>query len=189
MLRLLLGVTDTYEGKIEIGGVDMMALDLDAWRGSIGYLPQRPYLGERTTVAEAMALVAGDADRARLQSSLERMALWPVLASKSPHAPLSVRVGMLSAGERQRLALARVLASDCDVLLLDEPDANLDAAGVHLLAGLIRELAQTKMIALAAHTPELVALGREGHGVPLDRGRLARGNDPLNPVPREDTPG
>ena len=56
--------------------------------------------------------------------------------------------------------MARVLAADKPVVLLDEPDANLDAEGARAVVRLVRELAdEGRTVAVAAHTPELVAEG------------------------------
>jgi ABC-type transport system involved in cytochrome bd biosynthesis fused ATPase/permease subunit len=72
-------------------------------------------------------------------------------------SPLDVRVDALSIGERQRVALARILLRDAPIVLLDEPDANLDAAGVDLVRTVVRELAQSRTVAVAAHTESLTA--------------------------------
>ena len=123
----------------------------------IGYLPQRPFLPERATVRAAMRLLAPDAERDVLERSLVQVNLWPVLLARSPASPLDTKVGSLSAGEKQRLALARVLARRSPLLLLDEPDANLDQEGLDLLVAILRELAPGHMIAVAAHSPRLIA--------------------------------
>ena len=63
-----------------------------------------------------------------------------------------MRIGELSAGQRQRVALARIFLQDAPIVLLDEPDANLDREGVRLVASLVTELvAAGKMVAIAAH--------------------------------------
>ena len=67
-------------------------------------------------------------------------------------------VGALSSGERQRVVLARLLIQRGAVLLLDEPNENLDAEGRRLLRGLLEELKPTRMIALVTHDPELLSL-------------------------------
>jgi ABC-type transport system involved in cytochrome bd biosynthesis fused ATPase/permease subunit len=105
-----------------------------------------------------MRLLAPDAEGDVLERALVQVRLWPVLSTRSPGSPLDARIGSLSAGEKQRLALARVLARRSPLLLLDEPDANLDAQGLELLVTLLRELAPGRMIAVAAHTPRLIAV-------------------------------
>jgi ATP-binding cassette subfamily C protein CydD len=155
LLKSLLGVATFVSGEIFSNGEK---LERDAsWRARLAYLPQRPYVGERLTAREVLSLVGDDFDEPGARTWLERVALWDVLAQKSPKDPFAARVGTLSIGERQRLALARFFSRDRDLYLLDEPDANLDAAGVTTVAEILRELAKTKMVIVAAHTPELVA--------------------------------
>jgi ATP-binding cassette subfamily C protein CydCD len=157
-LRLLVGLAPPRAGRVAIADRDLAGLDLARWRARVAYLPQSPCLPERATVREAMRLVAPDATDDRLCAALDRVALLGVLEERAPAAPLDVRAAALSAGQRQRLALARVLARDASLVLLDEPDANLDAAGVQLVARLVQELRAEAMVAVVAHTPELAAL-------------------------------
>ncbi|MEO7111590.1 MAG: ABC transporter ATP-binding protein, partial [Polyangiaceae bacterium] len=155
LLKSLLGVSALAKGDLFLNG-EKLACDA-AWRTRLAYLPQRPYVGERLTAREVLSLVGDDLNEANARNWLERVGVWNVLAEKSPRDPFAARVGVLSVGERQRLALARFFSRDRDVYLLDEPDANLDAAGVTMIAALLRELASKKMVIVAAHTPELVA--------------------------------
>ena len=66
-------------------------------------------------------------------------------------------LGTLSAGEKQRVAIARVLLRRTPLLLLDEPDANLDAEGIALVAQIIRDEARSRMVLVVAHSPALLA--------------------------------
>ena len=78
-------------------------------------------------------------------------------------------------GQRQRVALARLLCRDAELFLLDEPDANLDRAGIALVTELLRELSGRAMVAFAAHTPDLLA-GAD-RVVTLDAGRVVERSD------------
>jgi ABC-type transport system involved in cytochrome bd biosynthesis fused ATPase/permease subunit len=121
-------------------------------------VPQRPFLPEYATVREAVKLIARDAADHDIERAVTRVGLMSELQAASPGAPLNAPVAALSAGQRQRLALARALAKDTAILLLDEPDANLDQAGIDLIADIVRSMGG-KAIAIAAHTPQIIRLG------------------------------
>jgi ATP-binding cassette subfamily C protein CydD len=159
LLRLLLGLGLPTSGRVTLGEIDLFKLDLRAWRRQVAYLPQRPYLPERASARGAVRWLVEETTDDTLRDAAERVGLWRALATHCPHDPLDTRVGALSTGERQRLALARVLCQPSAVILLDEPDANLDAEGITLVSKLVRELARDHMVAIAAHTPELVRQG------------------------------
>jgi ABC-type transport system involved in cytochrome bd biosynthesis fused ATPase/permease subunit len=156
LLALLLGLARPKLGSVSVAAVDLARIDLRLWRQAIGYLSQRPFLPDRATAREAMRMLAPDAHEEAFERALQQVRLWPVLFLRSPCDPLNARVGSLSAGEKQRLAVARVLARRCPVLLMDEPDANLDAEGLELLASLLRELAPSHVVVIAAHSPRLL---------------------------------
>jgi ATP-binding cassette subfamily C protein CydCD len=163
-LRLLLALAPPRTGGIAVGGIALDRVDVEDWRGRIAFLPQRPYFPPRADVRRAIRFLAPDASDEILRVVLDRVGLNGVA--------LDARVETLSVGQRQRVALARVLCRDVALYVLDEPDANLDRAGIMLVAGLVRELATTKMIVLAAHTPEL--LESADQIVVLERGRVVR---------------
>jgi ABC-type transport system involved in cytochrome bd biosynthesis fused ATPase/permease subunit len=92
-----------------------------------------------------------------LHGALARVGLAPL--ARDGVDLLDSAVGELSAGQRQRLALARVLLQDAAIYLLDEPDANLDRAGIALVGEIVRDLvARGRMVAIAAHTDELASI-------------------------------
>lgn len=156
-LRLVLGLRAPSEGEVRVGGTPLSLLDPLALRRNVGYLPQRSHLGPPyATVREAMNLL-GDVSDASIRAALADVDVLAVLEGRGVD-PLDVAVGELSTGQRQRLALARLLAGGGEVLLLDEPDANLDASGVQRLGKLVAKLvASGKMVAVAAHGTELDA--------------------------------
>jgi ABC-type multidrug transport system fused ATPase/permease subunit len=177
-LRLLLALASPRVGVIRIDGVDLADLDADAWRSQVAFLPQRPYLPPRLSVRAAIRFLAPDASDERMARAIDRVGLTEAL-SRGPSAPLHVSVDILSVGQRQRVALARILCRDASVFLLDEPEANLDRAGIELVAEIARELAQDHMVMVAVHTPELLRVASVV--VELDGGRVVRGRTSRDP--------
>jgi ABC-type multidrug transport system fused ATPase/permease subunit len=159
LLRLLLGLRAPQAGSLTLGGVELAELDLRLLRRRIAYLPQRPYLGEPSASIGAALRALDDSVREdELRDALSRVGLGSMLSPRGEI--LEVPVGELSAGQRQRLGLARLLLQHAEIYLLDEPDANLDHAGLALVVQLIGELvARGSMVAIAAHTAELSAGG------------------------------
>lgn len=159
VVRLLLAMAHPSSGTLRIDARDMTDIDRDAWRAGIAYLPQRPYLPSRADVRRAVRWPRNEASDVAVSEALRRVGLLAVL-ERMGGDPLAVAVDSLSVGQRQRIALARTICQDAHLLILDEPDANLDVAGVALLAGVLQELSNTRRILLVAHAPELLSLAQ-----------------------------
>jgi len=134
LLRLIAGFERPDAGSLSVGGVEMAGTGsfVPPDKRKIGMVFQDyalfPHLTVKANVAFGLARRAGDERDALAQSTLELVGLQH-RAGRYPHE--------LSGGERQRIALARALAPEPDVVLLDEPFSNLDAS---LRAGLRREV-------------------------------------------------
>jgi ABC-type transport system involved in cytochrome bd biosynthesis fused ATPase/permease subunit len=165
----VLGLATPTAGQVLVDGVPLVDLDVLAWRRAIAFLPQRPYLAPRATVRECLRFLEGDVSEEWMHECLERVGLRTVLGRASQD-PLGVRVGTLSIGQRQRVALARVLCRRAPMVVLDEPDANLDRDGIELVGELVSEIARDRMVLVVAHTQELLA--RADRVVTLDAGRV-----------------
>lgn len=134
VFRMLAGVELPERGEVLLGGIAVGALPLDARaRRGLGYLPQEDTLFRDLNVYDNVALaleVSGK--RGNVAAILERVGI-SALASR--------RVTRLSGGERRRLEIARLLAIEPLVLLLDEPFAGIDPIAIQGLQALIRGLA------------------------------------------------
>jgi thiol reductant ABC exporter CydD subunit len=159
LLAVLLGFVRPSAGSVTVGGVDLADLDPDAWRQQLAWVPQRPYLFAGT-VAENIRLGAPDATDAQLRDAA-RQANATAFIEALP-AGFATRLGDggagLSAGQRQRIALARAFLRDAPILLLDEPTSNLDGETEAEVLAAVRRLAAGRTVLLVAHRPSLLAL-------------------------------
>ncbi len=157
LLNAVLGFARPTTGRVVLGegstAVDLVDADGDAWRAQIAYVPQRPYLFAGT-VAENIALGRADSTSAE---TLRRAAFAARLADLPDG--LSTMVGEggtgISAGQRQRIALARAFLRDSPIVLLDEPTANLDAQTEADVVDAIHRLAEGRTVLVVAHRPAL----------------------------------
>jgi ABC-type transport system involved in cytochrome bd biosynthesis fused ATPase/permease subunit len=166
----MLDLAKANAGSILIDGLPLERVDVEQWRRRVAFLPQRSYLAPRSTLRECLRFVDPDVTDDVMIAALERVGLHALLARTSS-SPLDGRVDEVSAGQRQRIALARVLCRKAPLLLLDEPDANLDRAGIQLVADLLVELVrEQRMVIVAAHSAELLAVA--DRTIRLDGGRV-----------------
>ena len=159
LLRVLLGLQPVGRGSVHCGGLELAAMDLDAWRSQTAWMPQRPVLLP-ATLADNLRLADADADDERLWAALAAAGLdaW---AATLPGG-LAARVGeggvAASAGERRRLALARIALRDPALVLVDEPTANLDAVTAALVRDALERIVAGRTAVLVTHDPEVAAL-------------------------------
>ena len=154
LAALLLRLADPTAGSVTCGATDLRATDPDAWRARVAWMPQRPLI-VAGSVADNVALGAPGAERAAIEQACLRARIADVV-SRLPDG-LDTRIGdggrPLSAGEAQRIALARVLLRDAPLLLLDEPTAHLDATTAAEVDATIAAAARGRTTLLIAHRP------------------------------------
>lgn len=159
LLNALLGFVRPAGGRVRIGGADLAGLDLAEWHSRIAWVPQRPHL-YAGTIAENVRLARPDADDDAVRRALrDAGALEFVDALPEGAGTVLGEDGTgLSAGQRQRLALARAFLADRPVLLLDEPTAALDGATEAGIVAAVRRLAAGRTVLLVVHRPALLAV-------------------------------
>ncbi|MFH0517483.1 thiol reductant ABC exporter subunit CydD [Streptomyces sp. M41] len=159
LLNVLLGFVRPNEGRVRVGGADLAELDPAEWRSRIAWVPQRPHL-YAGTIAENVRLARPEADEAAVRRALgDAGALEFVDAlSQGVETVLGEDGAGLSAGQRQRLALARAFLADRPVLLLDEPTAALDGATEAEVVEAVRRLAVGRTVLLVVHRPALLGV-------------------------------
>ena len=187
LLRVLAGLLRPRSGSVRLDGVDIGTLSRPAIARRIAVVPQVFETLFPFTVREIVSLGrtarlgvfgrVGSADAAAVDRALGELDLR-ALALR--------RIDALSGGERQRAVLAMALAQECDVLLLDEPTVHLDPAHQVATLGLVRRLAQSRGLAVAAVLHDLnLAASLADRIVVLAEGQVVRDAAPMTALDAE----
>lgn len=159
LLNVVLGFAEPDEGRVRVGGTDLAALSPERWRERIAWVPQRPHLFAGT-IAENVRLARPDADDSAVTAALRDAGAYDFVTDLPDG--VGTRLGEdgagLSAGQRQRLALARAFLADRPVLLLDEPTASLDGETEAGIVEAVRRLAAGRTVLLVVHRPALLSV-------------------------------
>ncbi|MFD7668275.1 thiol reductant ABC exporter subunit CydD [Streptomyces sp. NPDC059788] len=159
LLNVLLGFAAPAAGRVRVGGRDLAAVDPEDWRRRIAWVAQRPYLFAGT-IADNVRLARPEADDAAVRAALRDAGALDFVSAlpDGPGTVLGEGGSGLSAGQRQRLALARAFLADRPILLLDEPTANLDGETEAGIVEAVRHLAAGRTVLLVVHRPALLAV-------------------------------
>jgi thiol reductant ABC exporter CydD subunit len=155
---LLLGLRRPDAGRVTVGGVDLAACDIEAWRRLVAWVPQRPTL-LRASVADNIRLGAPEAGVGAVRAAAVVAGADAFVRALPAGYDTVIGDGgrPLSPGERRRVALARAVLRDAPLLVLDEPTADLDPESVALVAAALVRLRAGRTVLVIAHRPELVA--------------------------------
>jgi ATP-binding cassette, subfamily B, bacterial len=163
---------DVSRGRVTVDGIDVRAVSLASLRRAIGVISQDPFLFS-ATVRENIAFGAGDlpleeveryARAAQAHEFIERL-------PEGYDTVIGERGITLSGGQRQRLAIARALAVDPRILILDDATASVDATTESRIRLGLREALRDRTTLIIAHRLSTIALADEI--VVLDDGRVA----------------
>ena len=160
LIRAVTKVTQPLGGEIRIGGDDVASLAQVEIARRVAVVPQEPLLPEAFTALECVLMGRtphlrlleneGERDFEAARTAMQRTGTWEL--AERP-------VGQLSGGERQRVVVARALAQETSLLLLDEPTAHLDIGHQASVLGLMRSLCrdQGKAVLAVVHDLTLAA--------------------------------
>lgn len=157
VIALCLGFVAPDAGRVLVDGAALSSVDPRAWRRRVAWVPQRPHL-VHGTLADNLRLGDPTAPLQRLEEVMALVGLGPMVDGLPRRLDTPVGEGGLtvSAGERQRLAIARAVLRDAPVVLLDEPAAHLDMSGEATLCDALLPWLDARTVLVAAHRPELV---------------------------------
>ena len=158
LLRLLLGIRQAQAGTVRLDGADISRWDRDSLGRAIGYVPQEVELFSGTIGANIARLQKPD-PAAVVQAARLAQAHELILGMADGYdTEIGERGCLLSGGQRQRIALARALYGDPRLLILDEPNANLDDDGDAALAAALVELkARGVTVVIVSHKRSLIS--------------------------------
>ena len=159
LCRVLLGVWPSMGGKVRLDDVDMFYWQQEQLGRYIGYLPQDVELFE-ASVAKNIARM-GEADPELVENAAKAAGVKDLIEAlpQGHDTKLYGADGVaLSGGQKQLLGLARALYGDPRLLILDEPNSNLDAAGERVLVNLLAEFRAKRICTcvVVTHKPELL---------------------------------
>lgn len=174
LVRCIAGVLRPWSGEVRVCGADVTALPQREVARRVAVVPQDPSLPDGFAALETVLMGRtpylgllqneGPADLEAARRAMLATGVWDLAAR-----PL----GSLSGGERRRVVLARALAQDTPVLLLDEPTAHLDIGHQAAVLRLVRALCRSQSKAALAVVHDLTLAGQFADRLVLmDRGRV-----------------
>ena len=153
---LIIGLHRPRHGEVWLDEVPLRDIDIRAWRGMIGYVPQETFLFHDTITAN---VTLGDpaTSRARVESALRRAEAWEFVAAlpEGINSVVGERGARLSGGQRQRIAIARALIREPALLILDEATTALDPETEAGIAATMRRLAGKVTVLSISHQPAM----------------------------------
>ncbi|WP_210183557.1 thiol reductant ABC exporter subunit CydD [Hoeflea olei] len=155
LLRLIAGLCSPEAGEITVAGHRLDDTTADAWRARLGWMPQAPHFLNASLARNITFGQDGDLERALRSAAVDTVvdALPAGLQTR-----LGETGGGLSGGEARRITLARAIFAGPDILLADEPTADLDAATAEaVMAGLDAFSRRGGTLLIATHDPVLAA--------------------------------
>ena len=183
LLKVLMGLYPPAKGRVLLDGADIAQFSRGELASWIGYVPQDTLLFN-ASVRDNIAYGAPGCSDEQILAAARAAGVHDVIADmpKGYATGIGEAGSKLSAGQRQRIAIARALVGNPPVLLLDEPSASLDRQAEEDLRATMTELAKTRTVVVVTHSPVLLPACRDV--VVLDRGHLLAAGPAAEVLPR-----
>lgn len=159
LARAMLGVWPVANGKVRLDGADIHQWDKAQLGPFIGYLPQDIELFEGTISENICRFGSVDPQKVVAAAKLAGVHELILRLPKGYDTPIAVVGGVLSGGQRQRIGLARAVYGEPSLVVLDEPNSNLDDQGEAALLAALEELKKRKVtVVLITHRKPILRL-------------------------------
>ncbi len=157
LARALLGVWPIHSGKVRLDGADIAQWDREALGSFIGYLPQDVELFQGTISENIARFGTVDPNKVIAAAMKADVHEFILRLPAGYDTVISGSGGVLSGGERQRIGLARALYGDVRLVVLDEPNSNLDDQGEQaLMKALITLKSEQVTVLIISHRPSVL---------------------------------
>ncbi len=152
VINLLCRFYEPLKGKIKINGKDYKKYSISSLRKKIGYIMQDTYIIDGT-ILDNIKYVNKDITDEEIMNIFKKLNLHEKILNLKDgyNTNLSINPDILSTGEKQIINFARVMATNCDVIILDEVTSNLSYETELLVNNAIKEVTKGKMVIIIAH--------------------------------------
>jgi ATP-binding cassette subfamily C protein CydD len=184
LVNILLRFIDAQEGEITVNGIPLASLPPAVWREYVALVPQKPYLFH-DSVSANIRLANPQASEQEVEHAVELAGAAEFIA-RLPQG-YATQIGehgvRLSAGQAQRLAIARAFLKNAPLLILDEPTSSLDPESETLIRQALERLMRDRTVLVIAHRQNTIACAQQV--AVLEQGALVEVGPPaiLHSVP------
>jgi ABC-type multidrug transport system fused ATPase/permease subunit len=175
LLDLLLGLLEPHSGVVTVDGLSLNSYSMSSYRSKIGFVPQESVMFDGS-IAENISLGA-KIEASVIAESLNVAQILDFVSSlpEQLKAPVGESGDRLSGGQRQRLSIARALARQPEVLILDEATSSLDSKSEDLFQKALESIASRYTLVVVAH--RISTIRKADMIYVLDQGRLVESGD------------
>lgn len=172
LINLLMHFIEAQSGQIRVNGIALSDLPVETWRQYIALVPQRPTLFAGS-ILENLRLARSDASEEEIKWAAEQAGAAAFIEQlpQGYATLLGERGTRLSAGQIQRLAIARAFLRDAPVLIMDEPTSSLDPESEAHIRQSLERLTHNRTVLVVAHRQNTISCAQRV--VVLEAGKLA----------------